>query len=177
MTAEPRPATFPRRAATAVQVLSVLLAVVEVGRLALGGDATAVAIGAVAAALVLPLHAQHLRYGLTGRRPPRAGLTLGAMAVVHVAALAALGQDWAFMLAMLATSALVVLRPPWSVLALAACCSAPLVVSLWQPDPPVIGTPVYLAYAILFRSVIQFALVWLVAAAHRLAVARAALAA
>jgi two-component system sensor histidine kinase DesK len=42
---------------------------------------------------------------------------------------------------------------------------------------PVFGNPAYLAYAILFRSVIQFALVGLVAAAHRLAAARAALAA
>ncbi len=172
-----RTATFPRRAAAGVQLLSVLLVLVEVGRLAFAGDATAVVIGAIAAALVLPLHAQHLRYGLEGRRAPRAGLTLGAMAAVHLAALATLGQDWAFMLAMLATSALVVLRGPWAVAALVACCAAPLVASIWLPDPSLLGTPVYLAYAILFRSVIQFALVWLVAATHRLAVARAALAA
>jgi two-component system sensor histidine kinase DesK len=162
MPPDPRPAAFPRRAATAVQLLSVLLALVEVGRLAVGADATAVVVGAVCAALVLPLHAQHLRYGLQGRRPPRASLTLGAMAAVHVAALALLGQDWAFMLAMLATSALVVLRAPWSVLMLAACCSAPFVLSLWGAEPSIFGDPVYLAYAVLFRSIIQFALVWLV---------------
>ena len=171
------PASFPRRAAWAVQFVSVLIALVEVGRLAFAGDAATLAIGAVAAALVLPLHVQHLRYGLQGRRAPRAGLTLGAMAAVHAAALVLLGQEWALMLAMLATSALVVLPGPWGFAALAACCSAPLVVSIWRPDPALLGDPVYLAYAILFRSVIQFALVWLVAATHRLAAARAALAA
>jgi two-component system sensor histidine kinase DesK len=177
MTLPPRPATFPHRAAWAVQIVSVLIALVEVGRLAFAGDAGNLAVGAVAAALVLPLHVQHLRYGLQGLHPPRAGLTLGAMAAVHLAAFMVLGQEWALMLAMLATSALVVLRGPWAVAALVACCAAPLVISLWRADPALLGDPVYLAYAILFRSVIQFALVWLVAATHRLATARAALAA
>ena len=177
MTEPPRPASFPHRAAWAVQFVGVLIALVEVGRLAFAGDAQSLALGVIAAALVLPLHVQHLRYGLQGRRPPRGVLTLAAMAAVHAGALVLLGQEWALMLAMLATSALVVLRGPWGFAALAACCAAPFVVSIWRPDPALLGDPLYLAYAILFRSVIQSALVWLVAATHLLAAARAALAA
>ena len=177
MSTPSRPTSFPGRAAWAVQIVGVLIALVEVGRLGFAGDAGALALGAIAAALVLPLHIQHLRYGLRGRRAPRAGLTLTAMAAVHLVALLVLGQEWALMLAMLATSALVVLRGPWGFVALAACCLGPLIASFWHPDPALLGDPVYFAYAILFRSVIQFALVWLVAATHRVAAARAALAA
>ncbi len=135
-----------RLAAFGVQLLSAMIALVELGRLALTVAPAEVLAGALAVAVVLPLHAQHQRFGLRGLRPPRAGLTLGAMAAVHVAALALVGQEWAFMLAMLATSALVVLPRPWSLVLLAACCAAPLALAPWQPQSQ-FGNPAYLAYA------------------------------
>lgn len=170
---------LPGLAARGVQVLSVLIALVELARLGFTGDEGKVALGAAATALYLPLHVQHLRYGLRGRRPPRALLTLAAMAVVEVAALLLVGASWPFTLATLATSALIVLRLPWALAVLAACCAAPALaqaLDLGPADLATNGNAGYVAYAIAFRATVQFSLVWLVAALHQASSARAALA-
>ena len=127
----------------------------------------------------MPLHLWHLSYGVRGERPPHSGATLAAIAVIHVVALVAIGVSWSFMLAVLATSALVVLRPRWSIGVLAACVAAPLFVTWAEPGSGVgfTSSAAYLMYSVLFRSAIQFAMVWLVAAVHQLAASRTALAA
>ena len=170
---------LPRLAARFVIAISVVLAAVEIGRVALVGSGTDVAVALVATALFLPLHLNHLRYGLRGERPPRSGPTLAAMAVIHAVALWVIGPTWSFMLATLATSALVVLTPGWAALVLAACMVAPPVVAAAQNSGDTVfgANSAYLAYSVAFRSIIQFALVWLVAAAAQLAASRSALAA
>src|SRR3954454_17602458 len=162
---------LPRLAARFVLTISVVLALVEIGRVALIDSTADVAVAVVATALFLPLHLNHLRYGLRGERPPRSGPTLAAMAVVHGVALVVIGPTWSFMLATLATSALVVLTPGWAALVLLACMAAPPVVVAAQDTTDTLfgANSAYLAYSVAFRSIIQFALVWLVAAAAQLA--------
>src|SRR3954471_20810989 len=123
---------LPRLAARFVLAISVVLALVEIGRGALVDSTADVAVAGVAPALFLPLHLNHLRYGLRGERPPRSGPTLAAMAVVHAIALIVIGPTWSFMLATLATSALVVLTPGRAALVLLACMTAPPVVAATQ---------------------------------------------
>ncbi|HEV7750993.1 MAG TPA: histidine kinase [Baekduia sp.] len=170
---------IPRLAGRAVLLLSALLAVVEVGRVGLAGDTAKTFVAVAAAAVVMPLHLWHLSYGVRGERPPHSGATLALTAAVHVVALVVIGVSWSFMLAVLATSALVVLRARWSIGVLAACVVTPLVVTWAEPGSGVgfTSSAAYLMYSVLFRAAIQFAMVWLVAAVHQLAVSRTALAA
>ncbi len=170
---------IPTLAGRAVLCVSALLAVVEVGRVGLSGSATDIAVAIAAAAVFMPLHLWHLSYGVRGERPPHSGATLAVIAAVNLAALLIIGVSWAFMLAVVATSALIVLRPPWSLAALAACIAAAGGVVWADPDAHLrwSSTASYLMYSVLFRAVIQFAVVWLVAAVHQLAASRTALAA
>jgi signal transduction histidine kinase len=170
---------IPQLAGRVVLLLSALLAVVEVGRVGLAGETGKTLVAIAAVAVFMPLHLWHLSYGVRGERPPHSGPTLAVIAVVNVAALAAIGVSWSFMLAVLATSALVVLRPPWSLAVLGACVVAPVVVSWAEPGSGVgfSSSAAYLMYSVLFRAAIQFAMVWLVAAVHQLAASRTALAA
>lgn len=168
----------PTYAAVAVLGLSVMLAGVEIGRVAVTATSQDVVIACVATAIFLPLHLWHLSYGLRGERPPGSGRTLAVIAVVHAVALLLIGPAWSFMLATLATSALIVLRPPWSFAVLAACLLGPAVAYAVRPDlSAAFGLGVgYLMFSVGFRAAIQFTLVWLVAASHRLSASRALLA-
>jgi signal transduction histidine kinase len=170
---------IPTLAGRAVLVVSALLAAVEVGRVGLTGSATDIAVAIAATAVFLPLHLWHLSYGVRGARPPHSGATLALIAAVNLVALLVIGVSWAFMLAVVATSALIVLRPPWSLAALAACIAAAGGV-VWADQDAHLkwsSTASYLMYSVLFRAAIQFAIVWLVAAVHQLAASRTALAA
>jgi signal transduction histidine kinase len=170
---------IPQLVGRAVLVVSTMLAAVEVGRVGLGGSTTKTVVAIVATIAFMPLHLWHLSYGVRGERPPHSGPTLAVIAVIHLVALVVIGVPWCFMLAVLATSALVVLPTPWSLAALAACVLAPLVTT-WAAPSGDVGTSssaAYLMYAVLFRAAIQFAIVWLAAAAHQLAASRSALAA
>ena len=170
---------IPHLAGRAVLVVSALLAIVEVGRVGLGGSTMKTVAAIVAAAAFMPLHLWHLSYGVRGERPPHSGPTLAVIAAINLVALVVIGVPWCFMLAVLATSALVVLPMPWSLAALVACVLAPLVTT-WAAPAGDVGTSssaAYLMYAVLFRAAIQFAIVWLVAATHQLAASRSALAA
>src|SRR3954447_2476293 len=166
-------------AAAAAILLSVLLALVELGKIALFAPAPKVAVAAVAVAAFLPLHVWHLGYGLRGRRPPRAAATLAVMAAVQVTAALIIGPGWALMLAALATSGLIVLAPRWSAALLVACVVGAVALRLGDDSPyvdPLTAPAAYLAVGVIFRSVIQFVMVWLVAAVSGLRDAREALA-
>lgn len=157
-----------------------LLALVEVGRVAVLYSARYVIIAVLATAVWLPLHLWHLRYGLRGERPPRSGATLAVIALVQFAALVLIGPAWSFMLAALATSSLIVLRWPWSLAMLAVCVVAPVpAVELHRENALALtlgSNDAYLMFAVAFRSGLQFTLVWLVASIHELAASRAVLA-
>ncbi|MDA0174247.1 histidine kinase [Solirubrobacter taibaiensis] len=169
---------LPRLTASAVLAISALLVVVEVWRIALLDSAAETAFAAAAALAFFPLHARHLRYGLRGERPPHALATLAAMAAVHIAALAVIGPAWSFMLATLAVSALIVLPVRWALVAAAACALGPVAANALHPGEVAANgdTVQYLVVSVVFRSLLQFALVWLVTATHELMRSRTALA-
>jgi two-component system, NarL family, sensor histidine kinase DesK len=167
-----------RFAELAVFVLTVALAAVEVGRIAVTYGGRQLLIATVATVVFLPLHLWHLRYGMRGERPPRSGVTLAAIAIVQLAALALIGPAWTFMLAALATSSLIVLPRPWSWLAVVGCVCAPLAANLLHPGYiATYGvTAFYLMWSETYRACLQFTLVWLVAGAHALVASRAVMA-
>jgi two-component system, NarL family, sensor histidine kinase DesK len=173
-----RAAYLVRQAELAVLAFTAVLALVELGRIAVLYSARYVVIAGVATAVWLPLHVWHLRYGLRGERPPRSGATLAVIAVVQFAALALIGPAWSFMLATLATSSLIVLRSPWSLLMLAVCVVAPVPAALLHPEYTLSygSNDAYLMVSVAFRSCLQFTLVWLVACARELVASRAVLA-
>jgi two-component system, NarL family, sensor histidine kinase DesK len=164
-------------AGRAVLAFSVLVPVVELWRIGvLGhGDDLAVAIGATAA--YLPLHLRHVYHALQGRRPRAAVGTLAVMAAVMVVAWWLIGQQWVFMFASLAVSALCALPTRYALAAAAAIVLWPL---LYDWSPPIaegVYSGPYLSLSLLFRATSLFAVVWLVAASRRLSGVRTALAA
>src|SRR6266496_687849 len=111
---------FVRLAALAVIGLNVLLAAVELGRLALAPASANLAwLALLATACVLPLHIRHVAYGLRGIQPPHSYWTLAALAAGNIAAAAVIGQVWLMNFALLAVSALIVLPAVWAMLAFA----------------------------------------------------------
>jgi len=111
---------FVRLAALAVIGLNVVLAAVELGRLALAPASASLAwLALLATACALPLHLRHVAYGLRGIRPPHGYWTLVVLAAVNIAAAAVIGQVWLMNFALLAVSALIVLPAVWAVLAFA----------------------------------------------------------
>jgi two-component system sensor histidine kinase DesK len=173
---QPRAGHLVHLAEVSVLAFTVVLALVEVGRIAVLYSARYVIIAGLATAVWLPLHLWHLRYGLRGERPPRSGATLALIAVVQFAALGLIGPAWSFVLATLATSSLIVLRWPWSLLMLALCVVAPVPAALLHPGSIFGSNDAYLMVSVAFRSCLQFTLVWLVACARELVASRAVLA-
>src|SRR3954447_14795996 len=133
-------------------------------------------VAAVATALYLPLHLRHVAYGLQGRRPRAAVLTLLVMTAVMVAAWLVIGQLWIFMFASLAVSIMCTLP-----MRIAVACAGVLVLSpaLYDWSPPLSSSSYsgqYLTITLVFRSTCLFVLVWLVAASSRLREVQTALA-
>jgi hypothetical protein len=165
-------------AGRAVLTFSVLVPAVElwrIGVLASGAD-LAIAIGATAA--YLPLHLRHVYHGLKGRRPRAAVPTLAVMTAVMVSAWWLIGQQWVFMFASLAVSALCALPTRFALAAAAAVVVWPALYYDWSPGIAngVYSGP-YLCLSLLFRATSLFAVIWLVAASRRLSGVRAALSA
>lgn len=163
----------------AVLALPVGLALVQIGRLQVLGTDRHLLVGVAALALCLPPHLWHLWWGLRGQRPRGAHWSLAAMAVVNVVALVLAGPILIYLIALLATSAVVVLPVRWAALTLATCAAAavaalalPAAASLQETT---FGAGWYVAYTVVFQTVLLSSLVWLVAAAHQLQVTRSAL--
>lgn len=114
-------------AAAGAVACSVVLPLLELARIATGrtpGPGHAVP-ALVATACYLPLYVRHVWHATRGTRPAGAGWTLLAMAVVIIGALPVIGTSWLTSLHALAVAALIVLRPPWSLLAVAGLLAAP----------------------------------------------------
>jgi two-component system sensor histidine kinase DesK len=128
----------------------------------------------VATACYLPLHLRHVRYATRGSRAPGGAWTLAVMTVVVVAALP-LGDLWLPTFHVVAVSALLVLRPRWSLVLVAAVVTVQVPLSLVL-DSEVQAAPSYYAVTVLWRSAAVFAPIWLVGAVRRLEEARRVLA-
>ena len=170
---------LPRLTAGAVLVISAALVVVEVWRIGELEPIRDLVVAIIASAIFFPLHARHLHYGLRGERPPNSLPTLAVVAAAQLAALLLIGPAWSFMLGALAASALIVLPLRWALVAAVLCALGPVLAEAAHPGEAAGNgaTVQYLIAAVVFRSVLQFALVWLVAATHELTASRAALAA
>ncbi|WP_160160972.1 histidine kinase [Actinomadura sp. K4S16] len=153
---------------------SVLIPAVELWRFVLISTDTARTAGAVlATAGYLPLHVRHVRHAARGTRPPRAGWTVAAMALIIVGVLPYLGALWLGQFHALAVSVLIVLRRPWSVALFGVIVAAqpPLAVLLGRPD-----MAAFFTIAGALKGLPVFLLIWLVGAVRRLHAARRALA-
>jgi two-component system, NarL family, sensor histidine kinase DesK len=127
----------------------------------------------VATACYLPLYVRHVRHATRGTRPAGAGWTLLAMAVVIIGALPVIGTSWLTSLHALGVSALIVLRPPWSLLVVAGVLAAPAPLAIGFGDPQ---WAAFSAISVVWRGAAVFVLVWLVGATRRLQEARVVLA-
>jgi two-component system, NarL family, sensor histidine kinase DesK len=126
----------------------------------------------VLTAVFVPIHLGHVRHGLRDEAPPHGRLTFAVMVAVMVAGEVVVGSGWTLMFASLVASALLVFRPPWSVLWAVGVTVAGFV--LGDVDFGVAGWYVTVVGA--FRSTTLFGLVWFVAGVHRLRAARRTLA-
>jgi two-component system sensor histidine kinase DesK len=127
----------------------------------------------VATACYLPLYVRHVRHATRGTRPAGAGWTLLAMAVVIIGALPVIGASWLTSLHALAVAVLIVLRPPWSLLAVAGLLAAPAPLAIAFGDP---HWAAFAAISVVWRGAAVFVLVWLTGATRRLQAARLLLA-
>jgi hypothetical protein len=164
-----------RLATTGIVACSIGLPALEVARIAAGwtpspGHTTH---ALVATACYLPLHVRHIWYAARGERPAYAGWTLAAMTVMIIGAIPIIGTSWLIALPMLAVSVLLLVRPPWSFLAVAGLVVAPAPLTIAFGDAA--WLPYYPA-AVIWQGASLFVLVWLVGATRRLQATRLALA-
>jgi two-component system, NarL family, sensor histidine kinase DesK len=175
LTERRQPDGLIRLAAAGAVACSIVLPLLELARIATGsipGPGHA-ARALVATACYLPLYVRHVRHATRGARPAGAGWTLLAMAVVIIGALPVIGTSWLTSLHALAVSALIILRPPWSLLVVAGLLAAP------APLAVAFGAPQWAAFStisVVWRGASVFVLVWLTGAARRLQEARLMLA-
>jgi hypothetical protein len=166
---------FIRLATAGAVGCSIVLPLLELARIVAGwtpgrGHATQ---ALLATACYLPLHVRHVWYATRGSRPVGAGWTLTAMAVVILGALPVIGTSWLTSLHALAVSVLIVVRPPWSLIAVAGLVAAttPLAIAFGDPQWAAFST-----VSVVWRGAAVFVLVWLVGATRRLEQARLLLA-
>lgn len=165
---------FLRFAPITVAALSVVIPLAELALLAQVEDRGRVVWALVATACYLPLHVRNV-VAVTRGAVPSGGLwVFAAMTVIIVGALPLVGASWLLHFWVLAVSALILLRPPWSVLGAAAVVASlpPLTIAFDTGA----GRASWIVFATIWRVAFVFALVWLVGALQRLQQARRALA-
>lgn len=127
-------------------------------------------------ALYFPLYARHVLYAARGSSPPGGVWTLAAIAVVVIAAMPVLGPIWLTTLDVVAVAALITLRSPWSLAAVAGVVATSVLLVHALDDPIPGGGAYYYPVAVLFRAASVIVPIWLVGAIRRLHDARVALA-
>jgi hypothetical protein len=128
-----------------------------------------------ATAVYLPLHLRHVLYAVRGTRPHYAGATVLVMAAAIVGVLPMVGPYWLPSMHAIAVSALIVLRPRWSLPVVVAVVAAqtPLALALHSS---VVDATTYYTLTMLWRTSVVFVPVWLLGTVRQLDAARQALA-
>lgn len=132
-------------------------------------------VAALATAGYLPFYVRHVLYGVRGARPAHGALTLAVMSAVVFVATPWVGADWLPTYHVVAVSALLVLRRPWSWLVFAAVVvvQVPLAFAFDSPFP---ASPSYYAVTVLWRASSVFVPIWLAGAVLQLSATRRELA-
>ena len=175
------PAGIVRLAVAGAIVVNGLLSLIELWRAALLADPGSLRYAALATAATIALHLRHVTFGLRGERPRQGAWTLGALAIVNVAAAVLVGRLWAMQFASLAVSVLIVVRGPAAPLVVAAIVLSPLLLGQTLHTWRIPGGPVtalsdwYLVSAAAWRTVTLYVPVKLVAMIRQLDAARRAL--
>ncbi len=165
----------PLRLATpAVAALSVAMPLSELAVLAEQQDRGRLVWAIVATACYLPLHVRNVVQATRGATPPGGLWAFAAMTVIVVGALPLVGAPWLLHFWVLATAALLLLRPPWSAVAAVTVivALAPLGIALDLGA----GRVSWVVFASIWRVAYIFALVWVVGSLTRLEMARRTLA-
>ena len=132
-------------------------------------------LAAAATAVALPLHLRHVAHAVRGTRPAHGGLTLLAITAAVVAVTPWASGTWLPSYHMILVSALIVLRPPWSLVAAGTVVVAqvPLAAAVAEFLP---APESYYTLTVVWRSASVFVPVWLVATVVQLRATRRALA-
>ncbi len=118
----------------------------------------------------LPPHLHHLWAAAHARRPRAGGATLAVMALLYVAGVVVAGPQWYLTGAQLLASVLIVLRPPWSVLAVVVIVvGAVWLYVVFEPVP----TPGWFTIALLDRAGAPLVLAWFAGALTQVRAAQA----
>jgi signal transduction histidine kinase len=118
----------------------------------------------------LPPHLHHLWAAAHARRPRAGGATLAVMALLYVAGVVVAGPQWYLTGAQLLASVLIVLRPPWSVLAVVVIVvGAVWLYVVFEPVP----TPGWFTIALLDRAGAPLVLAWFAGALAQVRAAQA----
>lgn len=165
---------FARLAPVSVAGLSVIIPVVEIVRLAHTADRRQLLWALAAALCCLPPHFRNVLLAARGRVPSGGWWLFALMAVVVAGAAPLAGIRWLTQFWILAVAALLLLRPPWSYLlaAVVAAVPAPLALALGGNA----GQASWPFFALIWRVVLLFIVVWLIGALRRLQEARLAIA-
>jgi two-component system sensor histidine kinase DesK len=122
----------------------------------------------------LPQHLHHLWAAAHARRPRAGGWTLAGMALIYVTGVVVVGPQWYLTAAQLLASALIVLRTPWSVVAVVVIVvGAVWLYVVFEPG----GTPGWFTIALVDRAGATLVLAWFAGALSQLRAARAEVAA
>jgi len=149
-----------------VGVLTGSAGIVTVGVLRVGYVSPAqFAVAVVATAVYLPVHLWHTFHAAQGTRPRGTVWSLAAMAAVIGGVLPVVGVQWLGALYPLAASALLVLRPPWSLAAFGVLLAVPAPVAFAFGEPT---WAVYFTVGLAMTGLVLAVPVWLIAAVRDL---------
>jgi signal transduction histidine kinase len=172
-----RPRTFMRFATGGILAYCTVFPIVQVAVIAesAGGGYRRAAWALAATACFLPLHLRHVLHAVRGTRPAHAVSSFVIMSAIIVGVTPLAGPIWLPTYHAIAVSALIVLRPRWSlpVVAAVVVAQAPLAMAL---DSAIITPGAYYTLTVIWRSSAVFVPVWLLGTIRQLDTARQALA-
>jgi signal transduction histidine kinase len=129
----------------------------------------------VATAVYLPFHLHHAAWGARGLRPPAGLWTLAIVTAAIVGVTPMVGGVWLPIYEVIVVSAIIVLRPPWSIIAAVGVIAAQAPLASWL-DSFVPAAESYYVLTVAWRSAAVFVPLWLIGTIVQLQAVRRSLA-